>query len=102
MNRNAQPSGYPEPEGDHRRQSRSRLDALSFFIADAQTGFGPYIASYLTGQGWSSTGIGTVLGIGTVAALLSQLPGGALVDRPHDKRLGAAAAWTARRPASRC
>ena len=95
MNRNAQPPGYPEPEGDHRRQSRSRLDALSFFIADAQTGFGPYIASYLTGQGWSSTGIGTVLGIGTVAALLSQLPGGALVDRLHDKRLGAAAAWTA-------
>ena len=81
-------------EPDHRRHSGYTLDALSFFVADAQTGFGPFIAGYLTSRGWSNGDIGTVLSVGTVAALVSQLPGGALVDRLHDKRLGAAAAWS--------
>ncbi len=87
--------GPEQPAPDHRRQSRRPLDALSFFVADAQTGFGPYIASYLAGQGWTSTDIGNALGIGTLSALFSQLPAGALVDRLHDKRRGAAAAWIA-------
>ena len=81
-------------EPDFRRHRGYTLDALSFFVADAQTGFGPFIAGYLTGRGWNNGDIGTVLSIGTVAALVSQLPGGALVDRLHDKRFGAAAAWS--------
>lgn len=84
----------PTEEPDFRRHRGYTLDALSFFVADAQTGFGPFIAGYLSGRGWSNGDIGTVLSVGTVAALVSQLPGGALVDRLHDKRFGAAAAWT--------
>lgn len=91
----AKPDEAPRPEPDHRGHRRRTLDALNFFVADAQTGFGPYIASYLTEQGWSASGIGAALSVGTVTALVSQLPGGALVDRLHDKRRGAAVAWAA-------
>ena len=74
------------------RRSRYALDALSFFIADAQTGFGPFIAVYLATAGWNQGEIGRALSVGGIAALLSQLPGGALVDRLADKRVAAAGA----------
>ncbi len=74
------------------RRNRFALDALSFFIADVQTGFGPFIAVYLATSGWSDGEIGRALSVGSLAALLSQLPGGALVDRLADKRIAAAAA----------
>jgi MFS family permease len=90
----AKPSGG-QADADYRRHRGYTLDALSFFVADAQTGFGPFIAGYLTGHGWSTGQIGTVLSVGTVAALLSQLPGGAMVDRLHDKRIAAALSWAA-------
>lgn len=63
------------------------LDALSFFVADVQTGFGPFIAIYLSTSGWSEGQIGRALSVGTIAAVASQLPGGALVDRLADKRI---------------
>lgn len=95
MKREAEDGRAETPDApDHRRTRGYTLDALSFFVADAQTGFGPFIAGYLTGRGWTTGDIGTVLSVGTVAALVSQLPGGALVDRLHDKRVGAAAAWS--------
>ena len=65
------------------------LDALSFFVADVQTGFGPFIAVYLATSGWSEGQTGRALSIGTIAALASQLPGGAVVDRLADKRIAA-------------
>ena len=73
-------------------QSRSRLalDALSFFVADVQTGFGPFIAVYLATLGWSPGEVGQALAIGTAAAAISQIPGGALVDRLADKRIAVA------------
>ncbi len=77
------------------RQSLRSLDALTFFVADVQTGFGPFIAVYLTTSGWSEAEIGQALSLGTIAAMASQLPGGALVDRLRDKRLAAAAAGLA-------
>jgi MFS family permease len=74
------------------RRGRYALDAMSFFIADAQTGFGPFIAVYLATAGWNQGEIGRALSVGGIAALLSQLPGGALVDRLADKRVAAAGA----------
>jgi MFS family permease len=68
------------------------LDWLNFFVANVQTGFGPFIAVYLTSEAWTQRDIGQVLSIGTFAAMLSQLPGGALVDALHNKRLAALAA----------
>jgi MFS family permease len=66
--------------------ARRGLDWLNFFTAAVQTGFGPFIAVYLTQRGWSQTEIGVALSIGTASSLLSQLPAGMLVDAVHLKR----------------
>ena len=71
------------------------LDWLNFFVADFQTGFGPFISVYLTGVGWSQAAIGTALSIGTIAGMASQIPGGALADAIHDKRVAVATAIVA-------
>ena len=68
------------------------LDLLNFFVADVQTGFGAFVAVYLTTHKWTQVEIGFTLTLGTVAALLSQLPAGALVDAAHNKRVVACAA----------
>jgi MFS family permease len=56
------------------------LDGLNLFVANIQTGFGPFIAVYLTTHGWTQTSIGIALSVGTIAAVASQVPAGALVD----------------------
>ena len=66
--------------------SRRGLNGLNFFIAAAQAGFGPFVAVWLTQQGWSQTDVGLALSISSGAALLGQLPGGLLVDAVHHKR----------------
>lgn len=68
------------------------LDWLNFFVADVQTGFGPFIASYLAAHKWTQGEIGMVLSVGTLASMISQLPAGALVDRLRNKRGAAASA----------
>ena len=42
-------------------QSLRGLDWFIFFLADVQTGFGPFIAVYLTTQKWTQAEIGLVL-----------------------------------------
>ena len=71
------------------KRSLQGLDWLNFFVANVQTGFGPFIAIYLTTQKWTDLAIGSVLSIGTVTAMASQLPAGALVDWMHSKRFAA-------------
>ena len=41
-----------------------------------QTGFGPFVAVYLTTQKWTQVEIGFVLSIGGIVALLGQMPAG--------------------------
>jgi MFS family permease len=74
------------------RQSLRGLDWFIFFLADVQTGFGPFIAVYLTTQKWTQSAIGLVLSIGGVVALVGQMPGGAIVDAARSERLVAALA----------
>jgi MFS family permease len=76
-------SGRSDPS----RRSQHGLDWLSFFIADVQTGFGPFVAVYLASRQWSPGEIGLVLAIGGAAGIVSQAPGGALVDAVAGKRL---------------
>lgn len=76
------PAGVPA-----RRRAERGLDALNLFVANVQTGFGPFLAVYLTTQGWTQTSIGLALSIGTIAAMASQLPAGAIVDAVRDKSL---------------
>jgi len=67
-------------------QSAGRgLDWFNLFVANIQTGFGPFIAVYLSGQSWTQTSIGLALSIGTVTSMLSQVPAGALVDAMKNK-----------------
>ena len=62
------------------------LDILTFFIADVQTGFGPFIANYLTASMWTQQAIGQVLGVGSLVAVVAQVPTGALIDAIPWKR----------------
>ena len=86
------PSGrMPNPS----RQSLRGLDWFIFFLADVQTGFGPFIAVYLTTQKWTQAEIGFVLSIGGIISLVGQMPGGAIVDAARSERLVAGLAITA-------
>jgi len=51
-----------------------------------QTGFGPFIAVYLTENRWTTAEVGFALTIGTICSLVSQVPAGAIVDALPDKR----------------
>jgi MFS family permease len=68
------------------------LDLVNFFVADVQTGFGPFVAVYLTSQKWTQVEIGFALTLGTMTSLISQLPAGALVDQMRNKRAAASGA----------
>jgi MFS family permease len=84
------------PEHDHHdarspisqpsRQSLRGLDWFIFFLADVQTGFGPFVAVYLTTQKWTQVEIGFVLSIGGIIGLIGQMPGGAIVDAARSKK----------------
>lgn len=69
-----------EPENPLHAGAGRGLDGLNLFVANIQTGFGPFIVVFLTSQGWTQTAIGFALSIGTVTAMASQVPAGALVD----------------------
>jgi MFS family permease len=71
---------------------RFALNGLNFFNAGVQAGFGPFVAVWLTQQGWSQTALGLTLSVGSLAGLIGQLPGGILVDQLHSKRFVAAGA----------
>ncbi|ABD88755.1 MFS transporter [Rhodopseudomonas palustris] len=69
------------------RQSQRGLDWFIFFLADVQTGFGPFVAVYLTTQKWTQVEIGLVLSVGGIVGLIGQMPGGAIVDAARSERL---------------
>ena len=80
----------PREDGLHERASPESLRGLDwfiFFLADVQTGFGPFIAVYLTTQKWTQGQIGLVLSIGGIVGLIGQMPGGAIVDAARSERL---------------
>ncbi len=71
------------------------LDLVNFFVADVQTGFGPFVAVYLTTYKWTQVEIGFALTLGTMTSLISQLPAGVLVDAMRNKRMAASGALIA-------
>src|SRR3954468_12512099 len=74
------------------RRSQRGLDWFAFFLADIQTGWGPFVAAYLTSKAWTQLDIGLILTVGTLSAMVLQAPIGALVDLIPAKRLLAAIA----------
>ncbi len=63
------------------------LDWFVFFVADVQTGFGPFVSVFLTTQKWTQIDIGLVLSAAGFVSLIAQMPGGALVDAARSERL---------------
>ncbi|MCJ2058568.1 MFS transporter [Methylobacterium sp. J-048] len=72
--------------------SRHGLDAFAFFVANLQTGFGPFLAVYFSQAKWTQSDIGFALTVGSLVALLGQVPGGGFVDVVRSKRFAAAVA----------
>ena len=71
------------------------LDWFVFFVADVQTGFGPFVSVYLTTQRWTQVDIGLVLSAAGFVSLIGQMPGGALVDKARSERFVAGIAVAA-------
>ncbi len=76
-------------------RSRRGLDAFAFFVANLQTGFGPFLAVYFSQAKWTQSDIGFALTVGSLVGLLGQVPGGAFVDAARSKRLAAGVAVAA-------
>jgi predicted MFS family arabinose efflux permease len=76
----SEPPSRPSP------RSLRGLDWFIFFVADVQTGFGPFVSVYLTGQRWTQFDIGLVQSAAGIISLLGQMPGGAIVDAARSER----------------
>jgi MFS family permease len=68
------------------RTSLHGLDGINFFLAGMQAGFGPFVAVLLASEKWTQQDIGFVLTVGGLVGLLSQVPGGELLDASRSKR----------------
>src|ERR1700754_2756905 len=62
------------------------LLAVNFFMADMQSGIGPFVGVFLLERGWASGMIGTALAIGNIAGLLVATPIGGFIDTSSNKR----------------
>ena len=82
----AEPRSLEKPAAPS-RQSLLALSWLNFFLAGMQTAFGPIAAAYLAAQEWTAKDIGFVLSIAGIASLVSQVPGGELIDAVRAKRV---------------
>jgi MFS family permease len=69
-----------------RSAPRGAIEALNFFMADAQAGIGPFLGVFLQARGWGAGAIGAVMTIGGIAGMVVTAPAGALVDRTTRKR----------------
>jgi MFS family permease len=90
----ATPVGYGfHPMGSREHISRPAkqhrlwpLLALNFFMADMQSGIGPFVGVFLQAHGWASGLIGSAMTLGNVAGMLIQTPIGGLIDTTNYKR----------------
>src|ERR1700737_3269941 len=57
-----------------KKHSLRALAATNFFLADVQTGLGPFLAAYLAGAGWAPGRVGVLLTTGGILSLILQTP----------------------------
>jgi MFS family permease len=69
-----------------KRRSLCSLEWLNFFLADVQTGVGPFLAAYLASSGWNPGRVGYALTFGGLVSVAMQTPAGAVIDAVHRKR----------------
>jgi MFS family permease len=63
------------------------VEWLNFFVADVQTGLGPFLAAYLAAGGWNPANVGFALTFGGLVTVALQTPAGAMIDAARSKRL---------------
>jgi hypothetical protein len=70
-------------QNDIQPSSRSLrgLDWLNFFLADVQTGVGPFLAAALTARKWNPEQVGIVLTVGGLVGIAVQGPAGAVAQK---------------------
>ena len=64
----------------------SALEWTNFFMADIQTGLGPFLAAYLAAAGWKPGNVGLALTFGGLVTVAAQTPAGAVIDSTRYKR----------------
>ena len=69
-----------------KQRSLQAVEWLNFFLADVQTGLGPFLAAYLASSGWAPAQVGYALTFGGLIAVAMQTPAGALIDAARRKR----------------
>src|ERR1700744_719503 len=62
------------------------IEWLTFFLADVQTGLGPFLAAYLAASGWNPGRVGYALTFGGLVSVATQTPAGAVIDGTRSKR----------------
>lgn len=63
------------------RRSLIGLDWVNFFMADVETGVGPFVALYLSSaRHWDPAQVGMVIAAQSISSVLAQTPAGELVD----------------------
>ena len=69
------------------RTSLRALEASNFFLADVQTGLGPFLAAYLVASHWTPSAALYALTVGGLMTVALQTPAGGIVDQARRKRL---------------
>jgi predicted MFS family arabinose efflux permease len=69
-----------------KRKNLQPVEWLNFFLADVQTGLGPFLAAYLASSAWNPGSVGYLLTFGGLASMVLQAPAGAIVDSARRKR----------------
>jgi predicted MFS family arabinose efflux permease len=67
-------------------RSTRAIEWLNFFLADIQTGLGPFLDAYLAASGWNPARVGYALTFGGLIGVAMQTPAGAIIDATHRKR----------------
>jgi MFS family permease len=71
---------------ESKTSSLRALEWLNFFVADVQTGLGPFLAAYLASSGWSPERLGILLTACGLIPIALQIPAGGVVDEVREKR----------------
>lgn len=69
------------------RRSLIALDWINFFLADVETGVGPFMATYfVAARHWNPAQIGLILAAQKIASVLAQTPAGWAIDQTKSKK----------------
>jgi MFS family permease len=71
---------------ESKTSSLRALEWLNFFVADVQTGLGPFLAAYLASSGWRPERLGVLLTACGLIPIALQIPAGGVVDEVRGKR----------------